>query len=84
LVRRTFLPGGGIEFEFADGHTPSWSSPAEAWTYIQEVIDNNPDLARLFCLAYAHARSTGWSNVNSVIDKNFILDVSDNSPIKLQ
>jgi hypothetical protein len=48
------------------------------------AADANIDMTRRMCAAYAEARSTGWANINSVANKDFIFDLSNPSAIKVQ
>lgn len=75
--------GGRCRVQFSDGSELEFNTLEEAKAWAREP-DTDIFLTKRLCLAYALGRSEDLSNINSVKDKNFTFDLTNNSPIRVQ
>jgi hypothetical protein len=72
VVRVRWSDGSELEFNHIDNVRQWYSQPEE-----------DIDLTRKLCVAYAAARSFDFANLATVKDKPFTIDMSANNPIKV-
>lgn len=84
VLRDVLKPSSGKIFVNFDGGTQlEFGSIEECREWALEP-DEDVDLAQRMCLAYAYKRSDDLSNINSVKDKNFEVDFSAGSVIRVR
>jgi hypothetical protein len=83
LVSRFITPEGRVQLTFADGSGFDFANVQELRDTISQQVETMAN-AQLMCVAFALARSPDLSNVNSVLNKDFTLDLSAANPIKVQ
>lgn len=74
---------GKVYINFAGGFQIEFNSITDVAAWAQG-IDKDVDVTRQMCVAYALARSSDLSNINSVANKVFSFDLSAPQPIKVQ
>lgn len=81
-VRFDDPPSTTVRVRWSDGTESEYPSLSAIESQAASV--QTSDLAKVMCLAYAKARSADLSNIASVANKDFILDLSAPQPIKVQ
>lgn len=69
-------------FFFSDGTSLEFHDLESLIPYMNDV--SNVDNTKIICIAYLLARSPDLSNTASVLNKDFIFDLSSPSPIRVQ
>lgn len=87
-MTKVTIPGDGrYIFTFADGtgmEFPSLQDVIDFTSAFDDPNDNGLDNARLMDIAYLQKRSPDFTQVNSVLNKDFILDLSSGSVVRVQ
>ena len=81
-VVKAAAPSTKVTVNWADGTGQEFGSLVDLQRYLNEFVDAT--LAKSFCLGYLMARSADLSNIASVAGKNFTIDLSNPSPIRVQ
>jgi hypothetical protein len=81
ILRSVTTANGKVYATFSDGTGIEFGSMAD----VQGAIDSavSLDQTRILCLAWAKARSSNLSNINTVKDKRFVVDFSHSQPVRV-